>query len=94
MKYIPIEIQNIIFSYVQRPPTNKLMKYIINDCYEKDHDPYYVEHWYDNYCFDYTFSQWYFMYRKRWILKKDKKYKHSPTIILVGFDKISVKDRF
>lgn len=69
MKYIPIEIQNIIFSYVERPPTNKLIKYVINDCYEEDYDPYYAEYWYDNYCYNDTFYEWYFMYRKRWIGK-------------------------
>ena len=104
MKDIPFELLNIIFSYVERPATNKLMKYVINECYEEDHDPYYAENWYDNYCFNYSFSEWYFMYRKRWVNVVTKNvitknvitknhYKHTPAIIAVGFDKVCVDDR-
>ena len=93
MRYIPLEIQNIILSYIERPPTNKLIKYVINDCFTEDHDPYYAENWYDNYCFSYTFCEWYFMYRKKWVNKKIRMYEHTPSIILVGFDKINIKDR-
>ena len=91
MVYIPVEILNIIFSYVVRPQTNKLMKYVINDCYEEDYDPYYTETLYDNYCFNYTFKEWYFLYRKWWVQKRLKKYKHTPSKILVGTDKIDLK---
>jgi len=58
MVYIPPEILNIIISFVERPPTNKLMKYVINDCYKEDYDPYYAKTWFDNYCFNYTFIEW------------------------------------
>jgi hypothetical protein len=97
MAYIPLEILNIIFSYVERPSTNKLLKYVIDECYENDYDPYYIETWYCNYCNDYSFSQWYFMYRRLWVInsqynttnKNKKCYKHTPRIIPVGVDKIS-----
>lgn len=89
MRYLPEEILNVIFSYVQRPLTNKLMKYIINDCYEEDYDPYGAETWCDNYCFDYTFKEWYFLYRKWWVININKqKYKHTPYPTYVGTDKL------
>lgn len=89
MVYLPPEILNIIFSYVQRPLTNKLIKYIIEDCYEEDYDPYTAEYLHDNYCFEYTFKEWYFLYRKNHILKRKKnaKYKHTPYPTYVGSDK-------
>ena len=49
--YLPNEIINLIFSFIQRPLTNKIMKYVIKDCYEEDFDPYTAEYWFDNYCF-------------------------------------------
>ena len=64
MIYLPPEIVNYIFMFMQGP-TNKLMKYIIEDCYEEDYDPYTAEFWYDNYCFEYSFIEWYFLYRKK-----------------------------
>lgn len=91
MVYLPPEILNIIFSYVPRPPTNKLIKYLINDCYEEDYDPYYSETWYDNYCYNYTFKEWYFLYRK-WLVinihNKKRVYKHTPYPTYVGTDKL------
>ena len=91
MVYLPPEILNIIFSYVVRPQTNKLMKYVITECYEEDYDPYYSETWYDNYCYSYTFKELYFLYRKWWIQKKFQKYKHTSSKILVGVDQIDLK---
>ena len=87
MVYLPNEILNIIFSFVQRPKTNKLMKYIIEECYEEDYDPYYSESYYDDYRYQYTFKEWYFLYRKWWILKNKKIYKHTPWPTYVGTDK-------
>lgn len=87
MVYLHQHILNIIFSYVPRPITNKLMKYVIYDCYEEDYDPYYAETYYDNYCHDYTFKEWYFLYRKWWVINKRKIYKHTPYPTYVGADK-------
>jgi hypothetical protein len=56
MVYLPNEILDIIFSFVPRPQTNKLMKYIIEECYEEDYDPYYYETIYDDYHYQYTFT--------------------------------------
>lgn len=89
MVYLPPEILNIIFSYVERPQTNKLIKYLINDCYEEDYDPYFSESWYDDYQFNYTFKEWYFLYRKWWVINKKKKiYNYTPYPTYVGTDKL------
>jgi hypothetical protein len=87
MIYLPNEIINIIFSFVERPQTNKLMKYIIEDCYEEDYDPYYSETIYDDYRYHYTFKEWYFLYRKMWILKEKNIYKKTPYPTFTGTDK-------
>ena len=61
------------------------IKYLINDCYKEDYDPFYAESWYSNYCFEYTFSEWYFLYRKHKIQEKGKgkKYKHTPDKLII-----------
>ena len=40
MPYLPKELINIILSFVERPQHSKMIKYIIEDCYEEDYDPY------------------------------------------------------
>ena len=82
MTYLPMELINKIMSFVERHKCVKIMKYVINDCYKEDYDRYTAEDYYDNYCFQYTFSEWYFLYRKK--EKINSKYKHTPKIILVG----------
>lgn len=79
MIYLPPEIVNYIFMFIQ-DPTNKLMKYVIKDCYEEDYDPFadmYNDdgeiHWYDNYCFEYSFIEWYFYIEKIIFIKGKKK---------------------
>lgn len=93
MIYLPNEIINLILSFVERPQTNNFIKYVIKDCYEEDYCPYTAEHWYDNYCFEYSFKEWYFLYIKNYIYKRknDAKYKHMPSMIPVGNDKLFVK---
>lgn len=89
MVYLPQEILNIIFSFVERPKTNKLLKYLIYDCYKEDYDPYYTETIYDDYHFNYSFFEWYFLYRKHWVIDKiKKKYKHTPYPTYTGMDKL------
>ena len=88
MKIIPNEIINIILSFCERPPINKIIKYVIEDCYEEDYDPYTANNWRDNYCFEYSFKEWYFLYRKHHTKSTKFKYKHTPSIILIGYDKI------
>jgi hypothetical protein len=63
---------------------NGYLKYLINDCYEEDYDPYCAETWRDNYCYEYTFVKWYFLYRKYKIKYKDKHYKHTPAKLIIG----------
>jgi hypothetical protein len=46
---------------------NDYIKYLFEDCYQEDYNPFYAESWCDNYCYDYTFSEWYFLLRKRLI---------------------------
>jgi hypothetical protein len=65
------------------------IKYLFEDCYQEDYDPLYTEFWYDNYCYDYTFSEWYFLYRKRhnynyWTYRtKKNNYRHTPDKIII-----------
>ena len=84
MVYLPNEILNIIFSFVERPQTNKLIKYVIEDCYEEDYDTYNYEDIYDDYRYHYTFKEWYFLYRKWFVLKQKNIYKHTPHPTYVG----------
>ncbi len=102
MVYLPNELINIIFSYVERPKHEKIMKYLIEDCYQNDYNPYTSENWSDNYCFEYSFVEWYSLYRlqcklggiqmrymkKNLNLWKFIKYKHTPVILKVGVDKM------
>ena len=46
---------------------NQYIKYLFDDCYLEDYNPFYAEGWHDNYCYcyNYTFSEWYFLYRKK-----------------------------
>lgn len=103
MVYLPNEIVNIIISYVERPSHSKWIHYLIEDCYKKDYNPYTAENWSDYYCFEYTFYEWYFLYRlqcklggmqfnspynkSKCITVWDKKYKHTPSLLKVGIDK-------
>ena len=63
--------------------------YLFEDCYLEDYNPFYAEFWYDNYCYDYTFSEWYFLYRKRNNYNSSKsktkinKYRHTPAEIII-----------
>ena len=63
---------------------NYFMKYLIHDCYEEDYDPLFAEFWYDNHCFTYSFSEWYFLFRKKLAIKN--KYKLTPSKLFVGAD--------
>lgn len=45
-------------------PLSIYMKYLINECYEEDYNPFFSEDWKDNYCHNYTFSEWYFFIEK------------------------------
>jgi hypothetical protein len=55
---LPNEILNIIFSYVERPQTNKIMKYIIEKGFKEDGNPDCQTHIDNNK--NYTFYNWYF----------------------------------
>ena len=46
--------------YMSHYMIHNIMKYVINDYYKEDYDRYTAEDYYDNYCFQYTFSEWYF----------------------------------
>ena len=71
-----------------RNPIASYVNYLITDCYEEDYDPMYAEYWHDNFCFQYTFSEWYFIYRKRFQLSKTKKnhYQQTPAKLIIGAD--------
>ena len=95
MPYLSNEIINIILSYVVRPYHRKIIKYLIEECYEEDYNPYLAENYKDNYCFEYSFYEWYYLYRKQFNLggsrnnkKNIYKYKHTPKLLIVGIDRI------
>jgi len=99
MTYLPNEIINKIFSYVARPKLVKLMKYLVEDCYEEDYDPYTAELWSDNFCFEYSFYEWYYLYRwneklgglltiNRKHNNKKNIYKHTPKLLTIGSDRL------
>jgi hypothetical protein len=93
MPYLPYDLINLILSFMQRPQHSKLMKFIITDCYEEDYDRYTAENYRDNYRFEYTFIEWYFLYRKNRIYKRAKnpKYKHTPSSLIIGIDIVEYK---
>ena len=62
-------------------PLASYIKYIIKECYEEDYDPLYAESWRDNYCYEYTFAEWYFLYRRK---KNLNHYKHTPAKLIIG----------
>jgi hypothetical protein len=96
--YIPNEIINIIFSYIERPKHVQIIKYIIKDGYDEDYNPYTAENWTDNYCFQYSFYEWYYLYRMQsrlgGIIKRHKitkninNYRHTHEKLLIGHDKL------
>jgi len=69
-------------------PIASYLHYLITDCYEEDYEPFYAESWFDNFFFQYTFSEWYFIYRKRFELNKNNKkhYQQTPTKLIIGSD--------
>ena len=58
------------------------INYLFEECYLEDYNPFYAESWRDNYCYDYTFSEWYFLLRKR-LNYNSSKYKHTPSEIII-----------
>ena len=74
-------------------PVSSYLHYLITDCYEEDYDSMYAEYWYDNFCFHFTFSEWYFLYRKRFQLHKTKKnhYQQTPAKLIIGADIYKIK---
>jgi hypothetical protein len=68
---------------MQLNPITSYIKYLILECYEEDYDPYNSDMWYDNYCYEYTFVEWYFLYRKK---MKSNHYKHTPIKLIIGAD--------
>jgi hypothetical protein len=71
----------IITYIILMHPIAFYIKYLIEECYEEDYDPYYAENWLDNYCYTYTFVEWYFFYRRK---TQFKCYKHTPTKLIIG----------
>jgi hypothetical protein len=94
MIHLPNEIVNKIISYLERPKHVKIMKYLIEDCYEEDYNPYTAEYCSDNYCYEYSFQEWYYLYRyhfklggkKRKFYKKE--FKYTPEILLIGSERL------
>ena len=74
MSSLPTEIIN-------KHPFTNYIEYLYADCYEEDYNPYYAENWLDNYCFYYSFSEWYFMYRR---IHNLEKYVLTPNKLIIG----------
>ena len=74
---------------MQIHPIAAYIKYLIQECYEEDYDPYYAEMWFDNYCYEYTFVEWYFLYRRK---MKFNYYKHTPIKLIIGSDILKYKN--
>jgi hypothetical protein len=58
--------------------TNQIIHYInylFEDCYLEDYNPLYAEFWYDNYCYTFSFCEWYFLFRKK-LARQTNKYKY------------------
>lgn len=73
----------------------KYMRYLVEECYEEDYDPYMAETWRDNFCHQYSFSEWYFMYRRLWHNpRKQKKYSHTHEKLIIGHEKVEAGFRF
>jgi hypothetical protein len=79
----------------KKHPLYEYLNYLIKDCYKEDYDPYEFEFLHDLYHCNMTFSEWYFMYRRRWHLNPKKKgqyrdkaftdnYKHTHDKLIVG----------
>lgn len=91
MRYLPNEILDIIFSYVERPKHTTMIKYLIDDCYEKDVGNFFGLLYK---CSKYhTFNEWYYLYREEHNLggsterttrlKKIFKYKNTPIKLII-----------
>jgi hypothetical protein len=74
-------------------PIASYIKYLVEECYEEDYNPQYAEFWYDNYCYEYSFYEWYFLYRIRFNLKKDiiNNYKFTHKKLIIGTDIYDIK---
>lgn len=90
MVQLPNEILNIIFSFVERPQTNKIMKHIIEKGFLEDANPsckLYID---DS---KFTFYNWYSMFilYQKSIKKSNKKsyckqnYTHFPKVVDLGY---------
>lgn len=65
-------------------PLARYMKYLVEECYLEDYNPYDALTWRDNYCYEYTFAEWYFFHRRRFGYKK--KYQLTPSKLIIGGD--------
>jgi len=85
---LPIEIINLILSFREPNPVSILIKHVLTNSYEQDHNPYYMEYYYyDNYCNHFTYKEWYFkIIRVRYNKYGSRKYRHTPTDLPIGHD--------
>lgn len=90
MVHLPNEIVNIIISFMHRPSHVKIVNTLITDYYENDYDPSWLEIWRGNYAFEYSFQEWYFMYRKqmKYLFKQKNKYYHTPAKLIIGNERL------
>jgi hypothetical protein len=98
MTNLPNEIINIIMHFVEKPKHTELIHTIVKNYYELDYDPFWFETSLSTYSFEYSFKEWYFLYRNQMkYLHKQKyrqckknKYMHTPRELIIGADKLKV----
>jgi len=88
MRDLPFEIINIILSFREKHFLSNIINNLIKNFYEKDFDPNYAEYWFDNYCYHYSFSQWYFYVIRKRCVHRSIFYELTPKILNIGNEEI------
>lgn len=88
MLNLPFEIINLILSFRENHPLSNMINYLIKNFYEKDFNPIIAEYWFDNYCYHYSFSQWYFYVIRKRIIHNYVFYGLTPKILSIGNEEI------
>jgi hypothetical protein len=83
------EIINIIYSFIGKNTLSYIVNDLIKNKYENDFHPYFIKNFNDFYKFRYSFSEWYFLVRKK--INNKKKFIYTPKNLSIGYDKINYK---
>ena len=61
MSYLPIEIINLILSFIGPTKSSKVIKYLVDYKYNKNYNPFFYNHYSNLFNFNYSFYEWYFL---------------------------------